>query len=175
MLSIKVTDEDETLRMDALSSPPPNLQKVFLTGKLEKVPQCFRSLQSLTYLQLRWSRLEEDLLPHIAALPYLGCLILTNAYVGKQLCFSTGFLKLTILGIINSPQLNEIIIETGVMPNLKSLEISSCMELKTVTMGIEYLQNLQELYLKSVSMELENRIQNEDFPKVQHIPKIYIS
>ena len=72
------------------------------------------------------------------------------------------------------PQLNEIIIEKGVMPNLKSLEIGICIELKTVPKGIEYLQNLQELTLKSVSMELKNRIQNVDFPKVKHIPKRYI-
>ena len=174
ILSFKGTNEEETLRMDALSSPPPNLQKLLLTGKLEKVPQWFRSLQSLTYLLLHWSRLEEDLLPHIAALPHLGRLTLSNAYVGKQLCFSTGFLKLTRLVICNFPQLNEIIIEKGLMPNLRNLVIDSHMELKTVPKGIEYLQNLQELYLKSISMELENRIHNEDFPKVQHIPKMYV-
>ena len=176
-LTIIVTNEEETLRMDALSSPPPNLRRLILTGKLEKVPQWFRSLQSLTYLILRWSRLEEDLLPHIAALSHLGDLTLTNAYVGKQLCFSTGFLKLTSLRIRNFPQLNEIIIEKGVMLNLKSLDIISCMELKTVPKGIEYLQNLQELALASVLMELQNRIEGEgsvDFPKVQHIPNIYI-
>ncbi|KAM3729383.1 hypothetical protein ACB098_12G007300 [Castanea mollissima] len=72
IMSIKVANEEDTLRMDVLTSPPSNLQKVFLTGKLEKVPKWFRSLQSLTCLQLRWTRLEEDLLPHIAALPNLG-------------------------------------------------------------------------------------------------------
>ena len=173
-LTIMVTNEEETLRMDSLSSPPPNLQKLYLVGKLENVPQWFCSLQSLTNLVLHWSRLEEDLLPQIADFPHLGRLLLTNAYVGKQLCFSTGFLKLTRLVIRNSPQLNEIIIEKGVMPNLKSLYINSCMELKTVPKGIEYLQNLQELYLEFVSMELKNRIHSVDFPKVQHIPKRYI-
>uniref|UniRef100_A0A2N9GZF1 Disease resistance protein RPM1-like n=1 Tax=Fagus sylvatica TaxID=28930 RepID=A0A2N9GZF1_FAGSY len=74
-LSIVVTNEEETLRMDALSSPPPNLQNLFLVGKLEKVPKWFCSLQSLTFLNLHWSRLEEDLLPYIAALPHLGYLI----------------------------------------------------------------------------------------------------
>uniref|UniRef100_A0A2N9I7S4 NB-ARC domain-containing protein n=1 Tax=Fagus sylvatica TaxID=28930 RepID=A0A2N9I7S4_FAGSY len=174
-LSIMVTNEEETLRMDALSSPPPDLRRLVLVGKLEKVPQWFSSLQNLTFLCLHWSRLEEDLLPHIAAMPHLGYLALINAYVGKQLYFSTGFPKLTELAIRNFPQLNEIIIEKGVMPNMKSLEIDSCMELKTVPKGIEHL-NLQELIVRSVSMELKNRIEEEggvDFPKVQHIPKIY--
>ncbi|KAM4075705.1 hypothetical protein ACJW30_12G007600 [Castanea mollissima] len=163
-LCVMVRNAEETLRMDALSSPPTNLQKLLLAGKLEKVPQWFHSLQSLTYLCLRWSRLEEDLLPQIAALPQLRHLDLINAYVGKQLCFSTGFLNLTSL-------------EKGVMPNLKSLDIISCMQLNTVPKGIEYLQNLQELLLASVLMELQNRIKGEgsvDFPKVQHIPNIYI-
>ena len=173
-LSILVTNEEETLRMDALSSPPPNLQKLVLVGKLEKVPQWFCSLQSLTYLFLHWSRLEEDPLPHIAALPHLGSFDLTNAYVGKQLRFGTGFLKLTVLWICNFPQLDEILIENEVMPNLKSLWIDSCMELKTVPMGIEYLQNLQQLDLTSASRELKNRIRYVDILKVQHIPKRYI-
>ncbi|KAM4078024.1 hypothetical protein ACB094_09G004400 [Castanea mollissima] len=166
VLTIMVTNQEETLRMDALPSPPPNLQNLILSGKLEKVPQWFRSLQSLTFLQLDWSRLEEDLLPHIATLPNLGRLILTKAYVGIQLCFNTGFLKLTELEICNFPQLNEIIIEKGVMPNLKTLNIDSCMELKTMPKGIEYLQNLQDLYLKSVSMELRNCICSMDLLKV---------
>ncbi|KAM3681566.1 hypothetical protein ACJW31_12G006500 [Castanea mollissima] len=158
---VKVANEEETLQMDALSSPPPNIQKVFLTGNLEKVPQWFRSLQSLTFLYMHWSKLEEDLLPHIAALHHLGRLSLTNAY-------------LTELWISNFLQLNEIIIEKGVMPNLKYLYIGSCMELKNVLMGIEYLKNLQQLDLESVLVELENRICNVDFLKVQHIPMIYI-
>ncbi|KAM4075706.1 hypothetical protein ACJW30_12G007700 [Castanea mollissima] len=176
-LCVMVTNAEETLHMDALSSPPTKLQKLVLAGKLEKVPLWFHSLQSLTYLGLHWSRLEEDLLPQIAALPHLRHLTLTNAYVGKQLCFSTSFLQLTRLRIRNFPQLNEIIIEKGVMPNLKSLYIISCMQLNTVPEGIEYLQNLQELLLESVSMELQNRIEGEgsvDFPKVQHIPNIYV-
>ncbi|XP_023871635.1 disease resistance protein RPM1-like [Quercus suber] len=172
-LRIMVTNAEETLRMDALSSPPTNLQRLVLVGKLEKVPQWFHSLQSLTSLSLYWSRLEEDLLLHIAALPHLGRLELSNAYVGKQLFFNAGFLKLTSLIICNFPQLNEIIIEKGVMPNLKSLYIRSCMELKTVPKGTEYLQNLQQLSLQSVSMELQNCIE-VDFPKVQHITAIYI-
>ena len=98
--------------------------------------------------------------------------MLENSYV-----FRTDFPKLTKLEIHNSPQLNEIIIEMGVMPNMKSLYINCCMELKTVRKGIEYLKNLQQLYLESVSMELQSSIEGEgsvDFPKEQHIPNILI-
>ena len=51
-LFIMVTTEQETLQMDALSSPPPNLRLISLVGKLEKVPRWFCSLKSLTCLYL---------------------------------------------------------------------------------------------------------------------------
>jgi len=176
LMSIEVNNEKETLQMDALSSPPPKLQKLYLNGKLEKVPQLFCLLQSLKDVQLHWSRMEEDLLPHIAALPILGCLSLIKAYVGTQLCFITSFPKLTELRIRNFPQLNEIIIEKGVMPSVQFLWIDSCMELKTVPKSIEYL-NLQKLFWTYASTGLKSSIEGEgsmDFPKVQNIPKIYI-
>ncbi|KAM4068373.1 hypothetical protein ACB094_12G006000 [Castanea mollissima] len=177
-LLIMVTNEEETLRMDALSSPPRNLQSLVLVGKLENAPQWFSSLEKLTFLYLHWSRLEEDVLSQIAALPNLVRLSLNNAYSGNQMVFHTGFPKLTSLTIRNFPELNEIIIREKVMPKVQSLYIAHCMELETVPKGIEYLKNLQELILESVSMQLINRINlgegSGDFAKVQHIPKIYM-
>ncbi|KAK9267671.1 hypothetical protein L1049_010102 [Liquidambar formosana] len=61
------------------------------------------------------------------------------------------------------------------MPNAQNLWCSKCMELKTLPHGIEYLTNLQQIYLADVSEELIGRIRGEesvDHPKVQHIPKI---
>ena len=48
----------------------------------------------------------------------------------------------------------------------------SCMELMTVPKGIEYLKNLQQLDLESVSIKLQNRIEGEgslDSPKLHYI------
>ncbi|THG11910.1 hypothetical protein TEA_004394 [Camellia sinensis var. sinensis] len=51
-LSVMVTDEDEYLRMDTLSSTTPHYLKVLvLVGKLEKVPCWFHSLQTLLVCQ----------------------------------------------------------------------------------------------------------------------------
>ncbi|KAI8027991.1 Disease resistance protein RPM1 [Camellia lanceoleosa] len=177
-LSVKVIDEDEYLRMDALSSTPPRyLKKLILVGKLEKVPCWFHSLQNLTFLSLRWSRLAEDPIPYIQALPNLGRLYLCNAYEGGgQLCFSEGFHKLRILSLWNFPQLNEIIIERGVMPGLQEIFIRKCMQLKILPHGIEYLEDLQELSLTFVTNELIECIRGEgskDHQKVRHIPRIY--
>ena len=65
--------------------------------------------------------------------------------------------------------MNDIIIDKGAMPNMKSVYIDSCMELMTVPKGIEYLQQLD---LESVSIELQNRIEGEgslDSPKLHYI------
>ncbi|KAL7205135.1 hypothetical protein ACSBR2_018122 [Camellia fascicularis] len=177
-LSVMVIDEDEYLRMDTLSSTPPrNLKTLILVGKLEKVPCWFHSLQNLTFLSLRWSRLTEDPIPYIQALPNLGKLELVTAYEGGgQLCFSEGFHKLRILNLWNVPQLNEIIIERGVMPGLQEFYIWKCMQLKILPHGIEYLEDLQELRLMFVPNELIECIRGEgskDHQKVRHIPRIY--
>ncbi|KAL6141039.1 hypothetical protein ACLB2K_059330 [Fragaria x ananassa] len=89
------------------------LQVVILVGRLENVPLWFRSLQNLTSLYLHWSRLEENLVPHIEALPNLGKLYLVNAYVGKQLHFQKGFVKLKTLALHNHPLLTDIILDKG--------------------------------------------------------------
>ncbi|KAM1025739.1 hypothetical protein EV2_039859 [Malus domestica] len=172
-LFLMASDVEEFLRVNALRSPPPDLQKVYLAGKLEKVPLWFGSLYNLTRMQLYWSRLEEDLLPHIQALPNLERLELVNAYVGEKLCFSRGFIKLKRLDLRNLPLLNSIAIEKGAMPNLQVLDIWECMELKTLPEGIELLANVERLILGHVPRQLiESVKRGMDHPKVQHIPEI---
>ncbi|XP_059631963.1 disease resistance protein RPM1-like [Cornus florida] len=174
-LCVMVTDEEEHLGIDALSSAPPRLNKLDLVGKLEKVPRWFHSLQTLTRLWLHWSRLRDDPLPHIQALPNLENLTLVNAYTGKHLCFNTGFQKLKILFLRNLPQLNEITIVKGVMPGLQLLTLHACEGLKMLPCGIQYLIHLQQLDLMYNSSELIERIRGEesvDRPKVGHIPQI---
>ncbi|KAL7205136.1 hypothetical protein ACSBR2_018123 [Camellia fascicularis] len=134
-LSVMMIDEDEYLRMDALFSTPPRYLK---------------------------SRLTEDPIPYIQALPNLGRLHLCNAYEGGgQLRFSEGFHKLRILRLWNFPQLNEIIIEREVMTGLQDFHIRTCMQLKILPHGIEYLEDLQELRLTFVTNELIECIRGE--------------
>ncbi|XP_034219035.1 disease resistance protein RPM1-like [Prunus dulcis] len=107
LLDLRAANEEEFLQVDALSSPPPLLDRLFLSGKLEKVPHWFCSLKSLTFLGLRWSKLEEDLLPHIEALPSLRWLCLNNSYVGTEMCFRRGFVKLRYLELFGFSLLNK--------------------------------------------------------------------
>ncbi|KAF3440146.1 hypothetical protein FNV43_RR18424 [Rhamnella rubrinervis] len=173
-LFLMVTDEERTLGIDAISSPPPLLQTLILVGKLVRVPRWISCLDNLVHLYLRWSRLEEDVLPHIASLPCLGKLTLINAYVGEKLCFREGFSKLTCLDM-SLPQLEAITIEEGVMPHLERLDLYKCINLKTVPNGIEGLSNLQWLDLLVMPIELIQSIRTGgvDRPMVQHIPNIH--
>ncbi|KAL6137764.1 hypothetical protein ACLB2K_063053 [Fragaria x ananassa] len=160
-LFLMASDEEEILQTNAIRSPPPQLQVVILVGRLENVPLWFRSLHNITSLYLHWSRLEENLVPHIEALPNLGYLTLINAYVGKQLHFRRGFVKLKTLTLRNYPLLTDIILDNGVMPNLHQLSVWSCMSLKTVPLGLEYLTDLQRLSLRSVPENIIRRIRKE--------------
>ncbi|ONH89676.1 hypothetical protein PRUPE_8G008900 [Prunus persica] len=176
-LYLLVTREEEFLRIDAFASlpgPPPHLQRLLLSGKLATVPSWFASLRSLTDISLRWSRLKEDVLPHIEALLCLRRLILVNAYVGNELCFNIGFARLTHLELLNFPCLKNITIEEGVMPKLQLLILHCCMKLKALPHGLEFLRNLETLRLGSVPMKIIENIREGglDHPKVQHIHEI---
>ncbi|KAL6198553.1 hypothetical protein ACLB2K_028342 [Fragaria x ananassa] len=173
-LALQASNEEEFLPVKAECPPLPYLQKLYLTGRLQKVVPWFSSLHSLTYLQLHWSRLEDDVLPHIEELPNLTKLNLSNAYVGEELCFRRGFVKLVTLQLSISGSLKKIAMEKGAMPNLRELWVESCMELKALPLGLEYLSNLQTLGLKDVPMEIINPIRKggADRKNVQHIPEI---
>ncbi|XP_008244573.1 PREDICTED: disease resistance protein RPM1-like [Prunus mume] len=174
-LFLMTSDVEEVLQTNKICSPPPHLRMVILVGKLENVPRWFFSLQNLTYLYLHWSRIEEDLLPYIEALPNLGNLSLLNAYAGRELCFSRGFVKLTRLHLCTCPLLNKITIVKGVMSNLQSLWLDNCPQLNTMPLGLQYLTELKVLALEHVSTELKDSIREGgvDREKVQHIPEIY--
>ncbi|KAJ7949799.1 Disease resistance protein [Quillaja saponaria] len=163
-------DEDEVLRLDALSSAPTYLTTLFLTCKLEKLPHWFPSLANLKRSLLKWTRSQEDLLPNIQALPNLAILALIRVYTGKQLYFGAGFKKLTELQVLNFPGLKQIIIEEGAMPGLVKLYIDTCKHLRTVPNGIEYLTSLQELIVADASAEFIENVNGEDYARVQHIP-----
>uniref|UniRef100_A0A2C9U2P1 Uncharacterized protein n=1 Tax=Manihot esculenta TaxID=3983 RepID=A0A2C9U2P1_MANES len=142
-LRLFMNNESEFLRMDALETLPLQLEKLSLGGKLERVPHWFCSLQNLTSLGLLGSRLEEDPLPHVAALPNLGRVTLINSFVGENLHFYSGFAKLKELYLLKFPQLKGIIIEKGTMPDIQKLWIDSCFALDAVPRDIEFLTNLQ--------------------------------
>ncbi|XP_058089102.1 disease resistance protein RPM1-like [Magnolia sinica] len=178
-LSVTANAEEETLQLEALSpNPPPLLQKLSLNGRLEKVPRWLSSLVNLAHLSLTWSKLREDPLPSLQALPNLISLFLRRAYEGQQLCFRDGsFTKLSILSLRDIKHLNQIVIEKGALASIQELLLINCGELKTLPEGIEYLTGLQELALLEMPTELTDRLTQKDGSeeyrsKVGHIPII---
>ncbi|KAJ4843366.1 hypothetical protein Tsubulata_040631 [Turnera subulata] len=174
-LSVKAAKEDGILCLDALKLPPPFLEFLALIGKLENIPQWFKSLQNLRHLGLFWSRLTNDPLSHLEVLPNLRRLFLDSAYEKPHLEFKNGFRSLEFLGIHECHNLQSIRIDKGVMPGLKELDIRDCRMLTKVPWGIKYLTKLQKLWLVDLSEELIKRIEEPavvDHPNVQHIPKI---
>ncbi|OMP06364.1 Disease resistance protein [Corchorus olitorius] len=158
-LTVMSHNEDEALKMDALEAAPPLLEKLALLGELQKIPHWFNSLHSLTNLILHWSRLREDFLPHIQALPNLGELFLINAYDGERLCFLEGFQKLKRLFIGNCPRLEEVVMNKGVMPGLEVLYVISCPEFTTLPHGWESdLADLKQVFLHNVSSKIMQQL-----------------
>ncbi|KAK8516715.1 hypothetical protein V6N11_007488 [Hibiscus sabdariffa] len=174
-LLVKSCDEDELLKMDALESTPPRLDKLILAGKLEKLPHWFNSLDNLTLLYLHWCRLRDDFLPHIQALPNLGEITLLNAYEGERLDFLEGFQKLKYLRIWSCPRLKEIVIDKGVMPGLQVLSITDCQELATLPHGWESLPDLNQVTLYNLSPGLMQKIWGSDGMDQRTIRRIELS
>ncbi|XP_062014609.1 disease resistance protein RPM1-like [Rosa rugosa] len=154
---LMASNEEEILPVKAQCPRLPRLRILYLIGRLQNAIPWFSSLQSLGRLCLRWSRLEDDLLPQIEALPSLTWLDLWNSYVGEELCFRRGFVKLERLELFNFASVKKISIEKGVMPNLRYLWVKNCMELKTVPLGLEYLSNLHSLALEFVPDTLKSK------------------
>ncbi|WCJ32738.1 Disease resistance protein RPM1 [Euphorbia peplus] len=149
----------EILGLNALQSPPQNLRRVRLLGKLERIPEWFHSLQNLRVLCLRW----------------WCCKISRRSFGEVQVLPFKGFDRLEILHLHNFPALRRIHIAKGAMSGLKELCIGNCQELLMIPSGVIHLNHLRELKLLNVSNEVTERIRapsGVDFPSVQHIAKI---
>ncbi|XP_058100181.1 disease resistance protein RPM1-like [Magnolia sinica] len=176
-LYLTATGEEEFLRLQALSRPPPLLQKLTLVGRLERLPTWIGNRCNLTHLSLHCSRLRVDPLHSLRGMSNLVRLSLSKAYDGQCLWIRAGwFEKLKILELSELIQLNFIGIEKTAIPSIQSLALICCRELKELPQGIEYLTGLQQLYLQNMPKELVEslRIQESKYirQRAQHIPDI---
>nr|DAD42897.1 TPA_asm: hypothetical protein HUJ06_001127 [Nelumbo nucifera] len=173
-LFLTAAEEDEMLELHFLSSPPPFLQRLYIKGRLEKPPDWIPSLHNLVKLYLSWSRMRDDPLEALEALPNLMKLWLLHAYEGEELCFHAGgFQKLQFLMLDQLEELRLVRVEEGAMPRLQRLCIWSCRLLKVVPLGIECLTNLKELHLSDMSNEFKIMLLSEDYWRVAKIQLVY--
>jgi disease resistance protein RPM1 len=176
-LSITSIEEEEIIDLGSLSSPPPFLQRLYLTGRLEKLPHWISSLHSLAKVSLKWSQLREDPLESLQNLPYLVHLEFLQVYEGDTLHFKAGgFQKLKVLGLDNMDGLKTVTVEMGAMPLLEKLILQRCKLLHRLPSGIEHLNKLKLLEFFDMPVELITTmrpdIENGDYWKVASVPEI---
>ncbi|XP_050248793.1 disease resistance protein RPM1-like [Quercus robur] len=176
-LKISATVEEEVLELQSMSSPPPCLQTLILSGRIEKLPEWIPKLKSIVRIGLDWSRLMDDPLKVLQTLSNLMDLLLYDGYGGEQLHIEGGgFQKLKFLGLRNLGGLNMLIIDEDALPLLEVLEIGPSPQLKKVPTGIQHLKSLKKLQFFEMPIEFVLSMQPAEGPefwKVKHIPSVH--
>ncbi|PON37339.1 NB-ARC domain, LRR domain containing protein [Parasponia andersonii] len=146
-LDVASVSEDEMLDLESISSPPQNLQRLYLKGLLRKLPEWITRLEYLVRIRIYWSKLEDDPLKALKNLPSLLELgINWDGYYGEKLQFEEGaFPKLKVLRLWNLSRLCLLVMEDGTLCNLEEFDIGPTPQLKEVT-GFQHLRNIKEVY-----------------------------
>ncbi|KAF4379296.1 hypothetical protein F8388_013514 [Cannabis sativa] len=173
--------EDEVLNLKFKSfSSLRLLQRLYITGRVEKSLEGLQNLTNLSRLRLTGCRLQVDPLESLKNLPNLVLLaFLKGAYDGESLCFKAGsFLKLEKLYVVEMDNLRRLIVEDKALTHLKVMSLENCKLLNKLPVGIEYLRSLEYLYLVDLCVELTETIysgsQHENYLKVKHISSVFI-
>ncbi|XP_039169291.1 disease resistance protein RPM1-like [Eucalyptus grandis] len=177
-ISLTSVNKNEIIDLQELSSPPPFLQRIYLTGRLEALPHWISSLDSLTVLHLRWSQLQDSPLLSLGNLPNLVCLELLQVYEGTKLSFKANdFMKLQYLVLGPFDKLKCVEVEKGSMPCLEELVIEGCKPLEKLPSGIEHLGKLKVLKFVDMPDEFVKKLmpdgQEDYYLKVAHVPEVY--
>ncbi|XP_058068501.1 probable disease resistance RPP8-like protein 4 [Magnolia sinica] len=156
-----------------------HLKKMFLRGKLEKLPESNEFSPNLTKLTLKDSQLMEDPMAALEKLPNLRILILEeHSYKGKEMvCSAQGFPQLESLHVVELVELEEWRVEEGAMPRLLHLLIWNCFHLNMIPEGLQHVTTLKSLEVVRMPNEFKARMQEnggEDWHKIQHVPSIEI-
>ncbi|KAL7148346.1 hypothetical protein ABFS83_06G172300 [Erythranthe nasuta] len=175
-LNMTSLHREEVLNIQGIDNPPP-LQRLYLTGHLEKMPQWISRLHDLVRIRLKWSRLRQDNNPItiLGKLPNLLELQLLDAYKGDRLDFRVGrFPRLKILEFDQMEELTVITIENWALPCLQKLIISRCQNLGGIPVGIENVAQLKELHLGDMPPHFVDPIRRNGRMRrlVQRIQKI---
>ncbi|KAL5994378.1 hypothetical protein ACLOJK_024428 [Asimina triloba] len=137
-LKVMFRNEDQTLDLQAMSSPPADLQRLYLRGRLERCPGWVKLLHNLVKMSLSGSRLGHDPFDMLKSLPNLAVLIFVRAYEGEELCCDAGgFPSLRVLKLVELHSLEVLNVEEGGFPCLEELHIRHCPNLKKFPSSIQ--------------------------------------
>nr|XP_019068818.1 disease resistance protein RPP13-like [Solanum lycopersicum] len=107
------------------------LQKLYLNGSIEKLPNLFSN--SITMMTLTDSKLTQDPMLILGMLPNLRNLQLKEAYFGKEIiCSDNSFCQLQFLQLEYLRNLETWRLGTNAMPLIKGLCIDHCPNLKEI-------------------------------------------
>ena len=155
---------------------------MYLYGPLvnNELPHWIAKQISLVKIGLHWSRVGDDALQVLQALPNLLELWFYEGYNGEKLHFRKGgFSKLKFLLLECLIELNEVIIDEGALLVVKELYIGPCPKLKELPSGFRHLKNLKMLRFYDIQKEFAIRMQpladgGNDYWKVElsHVPLV---
>uniref|UniRef100_A0A0A9U216 Uncharacterized protein n=1 Tax=Arundo donax TaxID=35708 RepID=A0A0A9U216_ARUDO len=176
-LSVIAADRDRDVLDLADLKPLPLLEKLMLSGRLDKgaIPPVFGNFPKLKSLRLCFSGLHEDPLALFSVMfQSLGHLNLYRCYDGTRLTFRVGwFPKLKHLYLSSMSELKDVEIEDGTMIGLHRLEFWGLKSLTSVPEGLVHLKSLQQLCIGSMMPdEFKRRLERQDQWIVEHIPYI---
>ncbi|CAM8983481.1 unnamed protein product [Rhodiola kirilowii] len=172
--------ESEAMDLHDLVSPSNSLRRLFLSGKLESLPQWLESMHNLVIIYLKSSKLQDDPVDILGQLPNLVHMELSESYTGAEMRFRAGhFQKLKVMGLSNFTYIEKVIFENEAMPNLERLIMKNNKLLKIVPSGIEKLCKLRELNFVDMPFELGTAIrgcngqEGTEYEKIKHIGEVY--
>ncbi|KAG4390489.1 hypothetical protein AAZX31_06G291300 [Glycine max] len=177
-LNITAIAQDEIIDLNSISSLP-QLRRLHLKARLEKMPNWISTLEFLVKIRLALSNLKDDPLRSLEKLPsLLKVSIWDNAYDGQILHFrSGGFPKLKELYLARLNRVNSILIDKGALLSLENFKLNKMPHLKEVPSGIKALDNLKALDFLDMPTEFVESIdpQNgQNYWIINHVPLVFI-
>ncbi|KAJ1428297.1 Virus X resistance protein-like, coiled-coil domain [Sesbania bispinosa] len=177
-LNITAISEDEIIDLNFISSPP-QLMRLHLKARLEKLPDWIPKLEHLVKMRLALSDLKDDPLQSLKNLPNLLKLsIWDNAYDGEILHFQRGgFPKLRELNLARLNKVNCILIDQEALLCLDYLKLNNMPQLKEVPFGIKPLDKLKVIDILDMPAEFVKSIDPEggkDYWIIKHVPLVFI-
>ncbi|KAG6404923.1 hypothetical protein SASPL_132500 [Salvia splendens] len=146
------------------------LRKLRLDGRISRLPSAINFPQTLEYLVLVNTCLDEDPMPVLQEIPKLGVLRMRNAYNGRKMAIGNyGFKNLCVLRINELWNLRELRIEEIGSTFLQELEIKNCPLLETLPERIEamvFLRKLKMVTTKHIATKIRN---SSSFPNILEV------
>ncbi|WOG87338.1 hypothetical protein DCAR_0206562 [Daucus carota subsp. sativus] len=114
------------------------LKSITLSGPIEDPSELSSLPDSVMNLKLTRSAFTEDQMPNLGNLSNLTALELDRVYEGKEIvCGYKAFPSLQILRLHRLPNLEEVKVEDGALPSLKSFQTIDCGKLKRIPLQLE--------------------------------------